>query len=52
MMGLDPGIDHMWAMSIIDKIHNNKGIITSFLSYEAVLPANDSINNPLKYAIT
>jgi saccharopine dehydrogenase-like NADP-dependent oxidoreductase len=51
-MGLDPGIDHMWAMSIIDNIHNHNGIITSFLSYGSGLPANDSINNPLKYAIT
>nr|HPN38366.1 saccharopine dehydrogenase C-terminal domain-containing protein [Melioribacteraceae bacterium] len=51
-MGLDPGIDHMWAMAIIDKIHEEKGIITSFLSYGSGLPAPDSINNPLKYAIT
>ncbi len=51
-MGLDPGIDHMWAMSIIDKIHDEQGIITSFLSYGSGLPAPDSINNPLKYAIT
>jgi saccharopine dehydrogenase (NADP+, L-glutamate forming) len=51
-MGLDPGIDHMYAMSIIDKIHEEEGIITSFLSYGSGLPAPDSINNPLKYAIT
>ncbi len=51
-MGLDPGIDHIWAMSIIDKVRANDGIITSILSYGSGLPAPESVANPLKYAIT
>lgn len=51
-MGLDPGIDHIMALSIIEKIKARKGVITSFTSYGSGLPAPDSINNPLKYAIT
>ncbi|MFH0736499.1 MAG: saccharopine dehydrogenase C-terminal domain-containing protein [bacterium] len=51
-MGLDPGIDHIWAMSIIDKVRANNGIVTSILSYGSGLPAPESVTNPLKYAIT
>src|SRR5687768_14490510 len=32
-MGLDPGIDHMSAMKLIDEIHNKGGKITSFKSH-------------------
>jgi len=32
-MGLDPGIDHMSAMAIIDEIHEKGGKITSFKSH-------------------
>jgi saccharopine dehydrogenase-like NADP-dependent oxidoreductase len=51
-MGLDPGIDHMSAMSMILRIKKRGGRIKSFKSYGSGLPAPDSINNPLKYAIT
>jgi len=51
-MGLDPGIDHMSAMSVIQKINREGGIIKSFKSYGSGLPAPESITNPLKYAIT
>ena len=51
-MGLDPGIDHMSAMSVIEKIRDRKGIIKSFKSYGSGLPAPKSATNPLKYAIT
>jgi len=51
-MGLDPGIDHMSAMSVIEKINREGGIIKSFKSYGSGLPAPESIANPLKYAIT
>jgi len=51
-MGLDPGIDHMIAMSLIHKIRRQKGKITSFKSYGGALPAPDSINNPFKYFVT
>jgi len=51
-LGLDPGIDHMIAMSIINRIRKKNGTITSFRSYGGALPAPDSIDNPLKYFIT
>jgi saccharopine dehydrogenase-like NADP-dependent oxidoreductase len=51
-MGLDPGIDHMSAMSMIQELKNKGGIISSFKSYGSGLPAPDSATNPLKYAIT
>lgn len=51
-MGLDPGIDHMSAMALIDWIKNRGGIITSFQSYGGGLPAPEATTNPLKYCIT
>ena len=51
-MGLDPGIDHMSAMSMIHRVKARGGKISSFKSYGSGLPAPDSANNPLKYAIT
>lgn len=51
-MGLDPGIDHMSAMSMIKEVKNRGGKITSFKSYGSGLPAPESAINPLKYAIT
>jgi len=51
-MGLDPGIDHMSAMNLIQEIKNNDGKITSFKSYGSGLPAPDSTSNPLRYVIT
>jgi saccharopine dehydrogenase-like NADP-dependent oxidoreductase len=51
-MGLDPGIDHMSAMSMIKEVKGRGGKITSFKSYGSGLPAPESATNPLKYAIT
>jgi saccharopine dehydrogenase (NADP+, L-glutamate forming) len=51
-MGLDPGIDHMSAMSVVKTVRDNGGKITSFKSYGSGLPAPDSVSNPLGYAIT
>ncbi|MFC2084473.1 saccharopine dehydrogenase C-terminal domain-containing protein [Bacteroidota bacterium] len=51
-MGLDPGIDHMTAIQIINKIREKGGTITSFVSYGSGLPAPDTISNPLQYCIT
>jgi saccharopine dehydrogenase-like NADP-dependent oxidoreductase len=48
-IGLDPGIDHMSAMRIIDKIHAKEGAILEFYSICGALPAPESANNPLKY---
>lgn len=51
-MGLDPGIDLMSAMDIIQRIRDKGGRVKKFVSYGSGLPAPDSINNPMKYVIT
>ncbi|WJX90865.1 hypothetical protein P8452_72719 [Trifolium repens] len=48
-MGLDPGIDHMMAMKMIDEAHMQKGKIKSFTSYCGGLPSPEDANNPLAY---
>ncbi|TAL44124.1 MAG: saccharopine dehydrogenase, partial [Chitinophagaceae bacterium] len=51
-MGLDPGIDHMSAMKIIDEIHQKGGNITSFKSHCGGLVAPESDDNPWHYKIS
>jgi saccharopine dehydrogenase-like NADP-dependent oxidoreductase len=48
-IGLDPGIDHMSAMKIIDHIHNKSGMIEEFFSLCGALPAPEAADNPMKY---
>ncbi len=47
--GLDPGIDHMSAMRIIDHIHDKGGKVEEFYSMCGALPAPEAADNPLKY---
>lgn len=51
-MGLDPGIDHMSAMQLIDGIKAKGGTITSFKSHCGGLVAPESDNNPWHYKIS
>jgi saccharopine dehydrogenase-like NADP-dependent oxidoreductase len=51
-MGLDPGIDHMSAMQLIDNIHAQSGTITSFKSHCGGLVAPESDNNPWHYKVS
>jgi saccharopine dehydrogenase-like NADP-dependent oxidoreductase len=51
-MGLDPGIDHMSAMKMIDEIHGQGGRILSFRSHCGGLVSPDSDNNPWRYKIS
>lgn len=51
-MGLDPGIDHMSAMAIIDAIHQKGGQVFSFVSHCGGLVAPESDNNPWHYKIS
>ncbi|MEO6134555.1 MAG: saccharopine dehydrogenase C-terminal domain-containing protein [Ginsengibacter sp.] len=51
-MGLDPGIDHMSAMKIIDTIKKEGGKIKSFKSHCGGLIAPESDDNPWHYKIT
>jgi saccharopine dehydrogenase-like NADP-dependent oxidoreductase len=51
-MGLDPGIDHMSAMKIIDEVHSYNGRIISFKSHCGGLVAPESDDNPWRYKIS
>lgn len=51
-IGLDPGIDHMSAMKIIDEIERLGGDIYSFKSYCGGLVAPSSDDNPWHYKIS
>lgn len=48
-IGVDPGIDHMSAMKIIDRVRKEGGRITSFRSYCGGLPAPEANTNPWGY---
>ena len=48
-IGLDPGIDHMSAMRIIDHIHEGGGSVEEFYSLCGALPAPEAADNPLGY---
>jgi len=51
-MGVDPGIDHMSAMRIIDRIRAEGGEVTHFESYTGGLVAPASDTNPWHYKVT
>lgn len=51
-MGLDPGIDHISAMKLINDIKKQGGKITSFKSYCGGLVSPESDDNPWHYKIT
>ena len=51
-MGLDPGIDHMSAMKLINSIKEKGGEIVSFKSHCGGLVSPESDDNPWHYKIT
>ncbi len=48
-LGVDPGIDHMTAMKVIDRVHAEGGTVTTFQSYCGGLPAPEANDNPFGY---
>jgi saccharopine dehydrogenase (NADP+, L-glutamate forming) len=48
-IGLDPGIDHLTAMEVIDSVHAAGGKIDQFVSWCGGLPAPQHNNNPVGY---
>jgi len=48
-IGVDPGIDHMSAMKIIDEVHRQGGKVLHFYSYCGGLPAPHHNDNPFGY---
>ena len=51
-LGLDPGIDHMSAMKVLDNLRNNQHEILSFETFTGGLLAPESPNNPWQYKFT
>ncbi|NDF97852.1 MAG: saccharopine dehydrogenase [Chitinophagia bacterium] len=51
-MGLDPGIDHMSAMAILNDIAGRGGAVHSFVSHCGGLVAPESDTNPWHYKIS
>ena len=51
-IGLDPGIDHMSAMKVIDELKSRGAELKSFKSYCGGLIHPDSDNNPWNYKFT
>ncbi|KAF9311049.1 saccharopine dehydrogenase (NADP+, L-glutamate-forming) [Podila horticola] len=48
-IGVDPGVDHLYALKTINEVHAEGGKVLSFLSYCGGLPAPEASNNPLGY---
>ena len=48
-VGLDPGLDHMSAMRMIDRVHAEGGRVSEFRSCCGGLPSPEAADNPWKY---
>jgi saccharopine dehydrogenase-like NADP-dependent oxidoreductase len=48
-IGVDPGIDHMSAMQVIDEVHRDGGKVLHFYSNTGGLPAPEDNDNPFGY---
>jgi len=51
-IGVDPGLDHLSSMDILEKIKAKGGLLTSFESFTGGLVAPESDNNPWNYKFT
>lgn len=51
-IGVDPGLDHMSAMQVLDRLRERGAHITTFESYTGGLIAPESDNNPWRYKFT
>ncbi|MBK11926.1 MAG: saccharopine dehydrogenase [Crocinitomicaceae bacterium] len=51
-LGLDPGIDHLSAMEVIDGLRSTGSTLTGFESYTGGLVAPESDDNPWHYKFT
>ncbi|KAI8388865.1 saccharopine dehydrogenase [Radiomyces spectabilis] len=48
-IGLDPGIDHLYAVRTIEEVHREGGKMNEFISFCGGLPAPENSNNPFGY---
>ena len=51
-IGLDPGLDHLTAMEVIDRLHREGYRILGFESDCGGIPAKDAANNALRYKMS
>lgn len=51
-IGLDPGIDHVAAVDIIDRVHKEGGNVNKFESFCGGLVAAENANNALGYKLS
>lgn len=51
-IGVDPGIDHLSAMKVIDEIRSKGGKVTAFETFTGGLVAPESDDNPWNYKFT
>ncbi|KAJ5205980.1 Saccharopine dehydrogenase / Homospermidine synthase [Penicillium cf. griseofulvum] len=51
-IGLDPGLDHLYAVKTIHEVHAAGGKVTGFVSFCGGLPAPECSNNPLGYKLS
>ncbi|KAF9761494.1 hypothetical protein IL306_003790 [Fusarium sp. DS 682] len=50
-VGVDPGIDHLYAIKTIGEVHEKGGNILEFYSYCGGLPAPEASDNPLRFKV-
>ena len=48
-IGVDPGVDHLYAVKAVNEVHASGGKILSYESYAGGLPAPEASDNPLGY---
>ncbi len=48
-IGLNQGIDHMWASEMMAAVKHRGGKIEKFISVCGVLPSRESLDNPFRY---
>lgn len=50
-VGVDPGVDHLYAVKVIGEVHEKGGQVLEFYSFCGGLPAPEAANNPLKFKV-
>ena len=48
-VGVDPGIDHLYAIKTINEVHARGGKVREFYSYCGGLPSPECADNPLGF---
>ncbi|KAJ3530605.1 hypothetical protein NM208_g9252 [Fusarium decemcellulare] len=48
-VGVDPGVDHLYAIKVIDEVHEKGGKVKEFYSFCGGLVAPEAVDNPLKF---